>query len=157
MAQREFDHCAVDGCERVVVHISGYCRKHHTVNTLYGDPLHFGLVDELTKRQKFTQEALRSNTDECICSPFSRSAGGYAGIMYYDGQQVVICRFICELVHGSPPSKIHEAHHICGNGHLGCINWKHLSWKTPLEHAKDRRPQRKWRYSKRKEIGGKGY
>jgi len=29
------------------------------------------------------------------------------------------------------------AHHSCGNGHLGCVNPKHLYWGDASQNAKD--------------------
>lgn len=39
---------------------------------------------------------------------------------------------------GSPPSADHVAAHKCGNGHLSCVNPKHLYWATTTENARDR-------------------
>lgn len=71
----------------------------------------------------------------CLIWPFSKTRGygtfGYLGKRYYGH------RFMCELVHGKPPSDTHEAAHSCGDA--GCINPHHLSWKTPGENALDSR------------------
>jgi hypothetical protein len=37
-----------------------------------------------------------------------------------------------------PPSSKYQAAHKCGNGHLGCVNPKHLSWKTRAENEADK-------------------
>jgi hypothetical protein len=44
---------------------------------------------------------------------------------------------MCELAYGPPPDK-YVAAHSCNNGHLGCVNPNHLSWKTKSEDMKDR-------------------
>jgi hypothetical protein len=44
---------------------------------------------------------------------------------------------MCQLVHGDPPTPAHQAAHSCGSGHLGCVNPKHLSWKTQSENQLD--------------------
>jgi hypothetical protein len=46
------------------------------------------------------------------------------------GERYYAHRFMCELVHGQAPTKHHQAAHSCGNGHLGCVNPNHISWKT---------------------------
>jgi len=46
------------------------------------------------------------------------------------GERYYAHRFMCELVHGRAPTKHHQAAHSCGNGHLGCVNPNHISWKT---------------------------
>ena len=67
--------------------------------------------------------------------PFSTVRGygrfGYLGKGYYAH------RFMCELAHGTPPSEDHQAAHSCGNGHMGCVNPRHLAWKTKSENQFD--------------------
>jgi hypothetical protein len=73
--------------------------------------------------------------DWCLMWPFYRLRGygsfGYLGKSYYAH------RFMCELIHGKPPTDKHQAAHSCGNGHLGCVNPHHLSWKTQSENQLD--------------------
>jgi hypothetical protein len=47
-------------------------------------------------------------------------------------------RLVCEYVNGAAPTPRHHAAHSCGNGHLGCVTPRHLSWKTPSENADDK-------------------
>jgi transcriptional regulator with XRE-family HTH domain len=56
---------------------------------------------------------------------------GYNGVSYWAH------RFMCSLVHGEPPTPKHTAAHSCGNGHGGCVNPHHLSWKTQAENLED--------------------
>lgn len=56
----------------------------------------------------------------------------------WHGKQSVASRVMCELAHGKPPTAEHEAAHSCGNGHLGCINPKHLRWATHIENEADK-------------------
>ena len=75
--------------------------------------------------------------DDCLIWPFSTNRGyGQLGI---NGKVRKAHRIMCEMAHGSAPSRLHEAAHSCGRGHLGCVNPKHLSWKTSSENAHDRR------------------
>jgi DNA-binding transcriptional regulator YiaG len=46
-------------------------------------------------------------------------------------------RFMCELVHGSPPTPRHQAAHSCNV--RSCINHRHLSWKTQAENEADKK------------------
>lgn len=75
--------------------------------------------------------------DECLIWPFSRNNTGY-GQLGYKGQMKKAHRFMCELAHGEPPEG-YEASHSCGNGMGGCVNPRHLSWKTRSENQLDRR------------------
>lgn len=72
----------------------------------------------------------------CLIWPFARGDNGYASTTR-DGKFIYIHRYICELVNGPPPTDAHQAAHSCGNGHLGCVNPHHLSWKTPAENQLD--------------------
>jgi hypothetical protein len=76
---------------------------------------------------KVITSALNSFTDECI--PYSHK------LLHHIGKSIPICRFVCTLAHGEPPTPTHQAAHECGNGHHNCINPKHLKWRTPLENS----------------------
>lgn len=80
----------------------------------------------------------------CIVWPFEGArSGGYGSVRWVTNKQRFsrsACRWLCELVHGSPPStgEWHAAHE-CGRGHLGCTTPDHLSWKTPVENNADKK------------------
>lgn len=74
--------------------------------------------------------------DECLPWPFATDGKGY-GTMGHKGKQMWAHRFMCILAHGEPPTPKHHAAHECGNGHLGCVNPRHLVWKTPRENHMD--------------------
>ena len=76
--------------------------------------------------------------DDCLIWPLSLNTGGY-GNLGYRGKIYRAHRYMCELVNGAPPSPEHEAAHSCGRGHEGCVNPRHLSWKTHQENLIDRR------------------
>jgi hypothetical protein len=44
---------------------------------------------------------------------------------------------MCVLAHGEPPSDRHHASCICGHSHEGCINPRHLRWKTQSQNQTD--------------------
>lgn len=76
--------------------------------------------------------------DYCLIWPFARGDNGY-GSFGRQGKFIYTHRYICELVKGPPPTPEHQAAHSCGRGHEGCVNPKHLSWKTRAENQLDRR------------------
>lgn len=75
--------------------------------------------------------------DDCLIWPYAKNNKGY-GQVRIDGKRVLVHRIVCELVNGYPPSINCEAAHLCGNGHLGCCNARHLTWKTHKENCGDR-------------------
>ena len=87
----------------------------------------------------FYRESLSTETDKCILWPFAKSALGYAVFGKQRGavNSSIVSRVACAEKHGMPPTPEHEAAHICGNGSLGCINHRHLAWKTSKENKAD--------------------
>jgi hypothetical protein len=76
--------------------------------------------------------------DDCLIWPYSRDRHGY-GQIGVKGKVQRTHRVMCGLAHGAPPSPDCHAAHSCGNGHLGCVNPKHLFWATPSQNQYDRR------------------
>lgn len=74
--------------------------------------------------------------DDCLIWPFGRSSG--YGMVKYGDRITYAHRVMCELAHGAPPDPSYEAAHSCGNGHEGCINPRHLDWKTHADNQRDR-------------------
>lgn len=73
--------------------------------------------------------------DFCLIWPFA-TLHGY-GQFGMSGKNYYAHRYMCELAHGAPPTPQHQAAHSCGNGHKGCVNPKHLSWKSKSENQLD--------------------
>ena len=89
--------------------------------------------------------------DECLTWPFATSVG--YGKFGYMGKIYAAHRFMCEMVHGAPPTPEHHAAHSCHRGHFGCVNPNHLSWKTPSGNKLD---QREVGTNKGSPLGNKG-
>lgn len=81
---------------------------------------------------------LDTDTDECILWPYGTDANGYAQLVTHDELSNYVHRRLCHLKHGAPPTPGHQAAHSCGNGHLGCVNWKHVRWATRKENEADK-------------------
>lgn len=77
--------------------------------------------------------------DDCLPWPFSRDSGVGRGRVGYKGKHPWAHRLMCEFAHGPAPTSKHQAAHSCGKGHEGCVNPRHLSWKTVSENLLDRR------------------
>lgn len=76
--------------------------------------------------------------DECLIWPFYRLMPGGYGTFGHLGELYYAHRYMCEQAHGPAPEGQHAAH-SCGKGSEGCVNPRHLSWKTVSENLKDRR------------------
>lgn len=89
----------------------------------------------MTKR-KWLDETIGQETDDCITWPYGTTKG--YGHLRVEGKMEYAHRYVCIKVNGQPPTKDHEAAHSCGNGHLGCINKRHVSWKTHQQNMADK-------------------
>jgi hypothetical protein len=76
---------------------------------------------------------------DCLIWPFARNDMTGYGSFGYLRKQHYAHRYMCELVHGAPPSPDHQAAHTCGRGHDGCVHPRHLEWKTVRDNLLDRR------------------
>lgn len=74
--------------------------------------------------------------DDCLTWPFGRNRDG-RGQVAVNNRSRQAHRVMCELANGPAPSRRHEAAHSCGNGHLGCVNPRHLRWATHAENLAD--------------------
>lgn len=159
MAKRPI--CKIDGCDKPT-HAKGFCNTHYTqhrvavaalckVEGCSGKSRSLGLCDHHYKvsrgvireaREKpaglaFLEALLEGDDRACIFWPFGKNGAGY-GIVTYEGRQQVASRVVCILAHGHPEDESLHAAHSCGNGHLGCVNPKHVRWATCAENLADR-------------------
>lgn len=81
----------------------------------------------------------RHEGDNCLTWPFSIDPQNGYGRLGYLGKMYWAHRLMCELAHGVPTTTKHEVAHSCGRGHEGCVNPRHLSWKTRSENQRERR------------------
>lgn len=128
--------CIIENCCKPVrVKSRGWCQSHYLRWLRHGDPL-AGNTSPGSGRE-FIEQAVKSETDECILWPLGTNGQGY-GLITFDGKHHAAHRLVCKLAHGQPPSPDLFALHSCGNGHLGCINPRHLRWGTAKENTADR-------------------
>ena len=86
------------------------------------------------------RERVNHSDDDCLIWPFFRLPDPHGrGQLSYMGKMIYAHRLMCIFAHGEPPTQKHQAAHNCGNGHLGCVNPKHLEWKTSSQNQQDRK------------------
>lgn len=130
--------CCVDECDRRLS-ARGLCRVHYQRWQKTGS----ALTPTRTRSPSADVQGFFQNTialfdgDECLTWPFARTADGYC-VMRLNGKTGIVSKYVCERFNGPPPTPEHQAAHSCSNGHLGCVNRKHLSWMTPAENTADR-------------------
>lgn len=131
---KESKICSADGCDRNVL-ARGYCSRHYHRMMTYGD-LNFSKACGKKDGEDFLRKTLTVFTDECIAWPYSKNNKGY-GCLTFQGKKTVASRVMCRIAHGEPENSSYQAAHSCGNGHLGCVNHRHLSWKTAKDNYQD--------------------
>lgn len=128
--------CKIEGCDRKVDSV-GMCAAHYRRHRLYGNPFGGGPFRARPGQPRaFLEKAKTNKSDECLLWPFGHNGAGY-GHLEIDGRLTLAHRLICEAFNGPAPDAKQEAAHLCGNGHLGCITGRHLTWKTRGENASD--------------------
>lgn len=131
--------CKIEGCDRGSAYSErgrrGFCRIHYSRLCRHGDPLGGGTVQGDVLRF-INDVAAHFKGAECLTWPFSNDGKGY-GQLSLNGRVGKAHRYVCEIAHGKPTVEAPLAAHSCGNGHLGCVNPAHLSWKTHAENMKD--------------------
>src|SRR5690606_22017504 len=86
---------------------------------------------------KWLKDHVAHTADDCLIWPYAKLANGYAAIRI-DGKTTTAARIMCVAAHGEPLTPQLEAAHSCGNGHLGCVNPRHLRWATTAENNSDK-------------------
>ena len=131
--------CCILGCDQPA-HARGWCFMHYRRWRLHGDPMLGGYRDKATRHgdpAKFLAKLLAdAPSDQCITWPFSCTGNGY-GKIWIDGKLRPVHRVICERINGPAPTPDHQSRHSCGNGHIGCVNPRHVRWGTRIENKAD--------------------
>ena len=128
--------CSIDDCNRPA-YGRGLCNMHYLRWRKHGDPLvkakHWG------ECQRYYEEIVLPFDDPapCLTWPFGVHKG-YAVLRLPGKKGMYVSRHICLDRHGPPPTQHHQAAHLCGKGHLGCVNPFHLAWKTRIQNEADK-------------------
>lgn len=129
--------CSVQDCDKpILVKSRGLCSTHYHRWKRYGDPLVTKKITNGVALKHYREVVVPYDGDECLLWPFAKDSHGYAQV-WLDGRVQYVSRAICVEEHGPAPAG-HQAAHLCGNGHIGCVAKTHLSWKTPLDNQADR-------------------
>ena len=128
--------CQTAECEKPIV-ARGFCRVHYARLRRRGS-LGGAIRPQARKGEplKFLRQQMTAETDECVPWPFAGTVD--RGRLRVEGELISACRLICSWVYGDPEDETLQAAHSCGNGHLGCVNPKHLRWATPKQNSDDK-------------------
>jgi hypothetical protein len=90
------------------------------------------------KNYRWLVEHVAYQGDSCLPWPFCKDRRVGRGTLGHNGESWWAHRLMCVLAHGEPPTAKHQAAHNCGKGHYGCVNPRHLEWKTNSQNQLDR-------------------
>lgn len=128
--------CIVEGCEKKQHVKLGYCSAHYYKFKAHGDPLGGRRGASPGAPLQWIKDHASYEGDDCIKWPFEISRYGYGSIKY-EGKRTTASRVMCIIAHGKPSEPKMDAAHACGNGHIACMNPRHLSWKTRQANVED--------------------
>ena len=128
--------CAAEDCQRPLS-ARGLCNTHYHKIWRQSRPR----TDRKprvshTDLENFMQLAARCMSADCLIWPYAKDRDGY-GRIKLNGRPQGAHRVVCQEVNGPPPDDKPYAAHLCGNGHLGCVNGSHLEWKDAKGNAAD--------------------
>lgn len=125
--------CSVEHCENLARGGKGFCGKHYLRFKRNGDPLKTKTAPT-GEPLRWLKEAIARDEEGCIYFLYGK---GY-GQVTLDGKKMGAHRAACFLLFGTPEGGNYQACHSCGNGHLGCVNPKHLYWGTQSTNEIDK-------------------
>ena len=127
--------CSIEDCQKESKY-RGLCIPHYMRQWKHGDALKsVRVVAPKGEPNRFLNDVvLPYRGDECLAWPYSCDGGGYGHI----ANRGKVHRIVCAKINGKCPGDEYQAAHSCGNGHLGCVNPNHLTWKTRHENQADR-------------------
>lgn len=92
-----------------------------------------GRVNE-TVRQ-FVEDHRGHNGHDCIFVPAAQK--DVPASVTFCGNQISAARYMCLLTHGAPKYEGAVTRHLCGNGHLSCVNPNHVVWGDTSDNVSD--------------------
>lgn len=128
------NQCQIDGCHKFVF-ARGWCQSHWKRWRAHGDPL-AGRTPPGEPTRFLREVVFQYNSDDCLKWPYGHNGLGYGYINGIRPKYVHV--LACMHANGPPPTNRHVAAHSCGNGHLGCVNPRHLRWATQAGNHADK-------------------
>ena len=129
--------CSIPDCGKP--HDShGFCRPHYARWKRHGNPLAGRQTSPGEPKAHYQNVVLAYEGEDCLVWPYYGAGNGAYALIYWGGKLQLVHRLVCEAINGPAPTSGHQAAHLCGNGHLGCVSPRHLTWKTKSENQMDK-------------------
>jgi len=98
-------------------------------------------ISRYSSIKEFIEEHRNFDCSDCLFVP--GAAVNVPARVYHAGSTISAACYMCLLTLGTPPCDGFETRHLCGNGHLSCVNPKHLPWGTRGDNVADQTRHRK--------------
>ena len=85
--------------------------------------------------KEFVEAHRGDDRHECIFVPYARKDS--PAKVTFCGKTISAARYMALLTFGAPRQAGTVVRHLCGNGHLSCINPKHLEWGSEANNKAD--------------------
>lgn len=79
----------------------------------------------------------RHYKDKCSCLFVPGASKGHPARVRLFDKTISASRYMCLLTHGTPRSSVNVSRHLCGNGHLSCVNPHHIVWGDECQNKAD--------------------
>jgi hypothetical protein len=102
------------------------------------DPITAHLFNAAMHKQsprEFVEANRHIKTAECVFVPGAKR--GAPSRLTYLGKSISAARYMALLTFGTPRHHDAVTRHLCGNGHLSCINPAHLEWGSAQDNRRD--------------------
>lgn len=87
--------------------------------------------------KEFVEANRAAKSAECIFVP--KALRNVPAKVSFCGKTISAARYMALLTFGAPNYQDTVVRHLCGNGHLSCINPAHLEWGAPSDNIADAR------------------
>lgn len=85
--------------------------------------------------REFVEEHRDHAGAECVFVP--GSLNGVPASMRFLNRKITAARYMLLLKAGTPKNNAMVVRHLCGNGHLSCVNPNHLAWGARGDNVSD--------------------
>lgn len=128
--------CSVEGCGKRVFG-RGWCSMHYARWIRHGDER--TVLKRLSRPgegMNWIKELIVDPGDDCIEWPFGRDGQGYGNVSW-NNESYLAHRIAYGLFRGEMVESGVVCRHTCGNGHLGCVNPRHIILGTQQQNCQD--------------------
>jgi len=85
--------------------------------------------------REFVEANRNAKSAECIFVPGAKK--GAPSTLRFCNKSITAAKYMALLTYGTPRNAGAVVRHMCGNGHLSCVNPAHLEWGSEANNRQD--------------------